>query len=72
MLMALNHVKVGERYNLEARHGSGVLVAAQGHKVLYKDCKRDWLWVRSPLEARKCLFKFIFLAYLFKFIFERR
>ena len=25
---------------------------AQGHKV--------WLWVRSPLEDLKCLFKFIF------------
>ena len=26
------------------------------------DCKRDWLWVGSPLEEMKYLFKFIFLA----------
>ena len=25
------------------------------------DCKIDWLWVRSPLEDMKYLFKFIFL-----------
>ena len=24
------------------------------------DCKTDWLWVRSPLEEMKYLFKFIF------------
>ena len=28
----------------------------QGHKV----CKRDWLWVRLPLEEMKYLFKYIF------------
>ena len=25
------------------------------------DCKRDWMWVRSPLEEINYLFKFIFL-----------
>ena len=24
------------------------------------DCKRDWLWVRSPLEEMKYLFTFVF------------
>ena len=24
------------------------------------DCKRDWLWVRSPVVKMKYLFKFIF------------
>ena len=36
---------------IEASHGIGAQMC---------DCKRDWLWVRSPLEEMKCLFKLIF------------
>ena len=30
------------------------------HRGIKCDCKIDWLWVRSPLEEMKYLFKFIF------------
>ena len=33
------------------------LKASRGAKC---ECKPDWLWVRSPLEERKYLFKFIY------------
>ena len=41
------HIKI------EAGRGTG----GRGTKCA---CKRDWLWVRSPLEEMKYLFKFIF------------
>ena len=35
----------------QASHSAGALVL---------DCKRDWLWVRSPLEGMKYLFNLYF------------
>ena len=38
-------------YVFEANNGAGIEMC---------DCKRDWLWVRVPLEKMKYLFKYIF------------
>ena len=37
-----------------------IIEASRGAGAQVCDCKLDWLWVRSPLEEIKYLFKFIF------------
>lgn len=40
MLMALNHVKVDERYNLEARQIDDLTVDLYSHIIILKECSK--------------------------------